>query len=311
MTYILIGVLAVVVLVVAVLVLTYPDGTAVREGAAGSVNPGVTDDAGAGSADGAAGQGAVGVSGFAQAEQVNTFCRSYVYKRCNELVIGPTDCRGIADAGSDVPTTLGLAGCRSVVDEILARVAGIPPENIVSAPAVGGVVVDVVEPDAEPSAGTGEDAAGEPEDEPGAGQAGSAGIREPSAAGPDPASAAAAMDRMRQLETEIAFARNNYVGTNIGVQSRLDEMRAIAEEIGTAEAKEAYNAMLVKIGRVAPGAAGGSAGGGSSATRSSSPSGGGAVSEPTVAAPSSAAQAQVVTESAGPAPVVEAAPSSF
>ena len=306
----LVGVLAVVVLVVAVLVLTYPDGSAVPEGAGGNANTGGTDLA-VSDDGGSAARGLAAAAGFAQGEQANTFCRSYVYKRCNELIIGPSDCSGIADAGADVPPNLGLAGCRSVVDEILARVAGIPEENVVAAPAVGGVVVDVVEPDAEAATGNGDEQVQESEEETGTAQAGPAGAAGQPVEGPDPASVAAAMERIRQLETEIGFARNNYVGTNIGVQSRLDEMRAIAEEIGTAEAKEAYNAMLVKIGRVGPGSVGGSGGGGPVATQPSSPSGWVNVSTPVVAAPGSVGQAQVVTETAAPAPVVEVAPSSF
>ena len=191
----LVGVLAVVVIVVAVLVLTYPDGSNIEPGPAGNADHGVTPaDAGAQADDGTAGSVGGVVSGPAQVDQVNTFCQSYVYKRCNELVIGPSDCRGIVDAGADVPQNLGLAGCRSVVDEILARVAGIPEENILAAPAVGGVVVDVVEPDAETAVGPGNEPAQESEDEAGTGQSGPAGVESPAVAGPDPASVAAAMD---------------------------------------------------------------------------------------------------------------------
>ena len=60
------------------------------------------------------------------------------------------------------------------------------------------------------------------------------------------------MTRIRQLEDEIAVQRNTYVGTNIGVQSRLDEMREIASKLNTEEARGVYNQMLQKVGATAP-----------------------------------------------------------
>ncbi len=310
-TYILAAVLGAVLLVVGVLVLTYPDpvvdGPAFDAGAipaaAGGSAPSGQDRTGSAVASGPA------------VDPGNTLCRSYVYKRCNELQIVPTDCRGAAETAAGVPKNLGLAGCRSVIDDTLARMAGVTPEQVAAydpdaargddAGAPGVVTdTDVVEPDAGSAVGAGE----EPPEA--SAQAG-AGVDRPAR---DPAEVAKAMERMRQLETEISFARNTYVGTNIGVQSRLDEMRAIAEDVGTPEARSAYDSMLATLGRGQDDSAVGPTQG-ASASPGSGPNpvqdGGRPVSPPVQAAPSSIGAAQPVTGSSSSAPVVEAAPASF
>lgn len=176
-------------------------------------------------------------------DQGNSFCRSYVFKRCNELGLVPSECASIAETGAGIPRQLGVAGCRDGVDPLLNKAAGLPEpdqEQEEGAAAEG-------EPPAEEDDNVESPVA--PTDQPAPEPAAAGGAKEGGSATVDPDVASRRMERMRQLETEINVARNTYVGTNIGVQSRLDEMRAIAEELDTPEAKANYNSMLQRLGR--------------------------------------------------------------
>lgn len=309
LTLILAGALAAVIVVVVVLALSYPDPEPVATSAGADAG---TAPATAGA--GLAGQGTAGAAaGTVPADQGNTFCRAYVYKRCNELGIGPTECPGIAETGSAVPRNIGLAGCRSVVDDILARAAGLPEETDTVAAGTAPAPADASAVDA------GEYEAA-PQDEPLENVRMVAGGGASPASEVDPVAVSHGMERIRQLETEIAVARNTYVGTNIGVQSRLDEMRAIAEEIGTPEAKSAYNSMVQRLGRGGEAAPGPVSAGGASydreAARAAEPppaagNSGPAEATPVQTAPASAVNVQSTPPSAGTTAVVEAAPASF
>ncbi len=176
-------------------------------------------------------------------DQGNSFCRSYVFKRCNELGLVPSECASIAETGAGIPRPLGIAGCRDGVDPLLNRVAGLPEP--------GQERDEVAEAEGERTAEEDEnvESVGVPTNRPTQEPATAGGATERRSAAVDPDVASSRMERMRQLETEINVARNTYVGTNIGVQSRLDEMRAIAEELDTPEAKANYDSMLQRLGR--------------------------------------------------------------
>jgi len=239
-------------------------------------------------------------AGAVPVEEGNSFCKAYVYKRCNELGVGPATCSDIALAGAEVPPVLGIAGCRETVDQMLQRLG---PDGGGSAAVgeAGSLDASAVAP--------GPDAVAENEGEaPGTAPEQAEQARP---AGPDPETVARGMERIRQLETEIAVARNTFVGTNIGIQARLDEMRSIAEQIGTEEARATYNSMLDKLGSVAAARGADSSEGSSSGRGASSSSGSAAASSPVSAAPVESAPVQAVPATAAPSSVIQAAPSSF
>lgn len=190
-----------------------------------------------------------------QVPQPNTWCRSYVYSRCNTAGLPASACIGIARIGSEVPMTAGVAGCRAAVQSLIeAEIAKMlerqEPADGVDTAESGAVSDQLDAPAAEAGKGGG------PGDDGGARSASSGDGQQPyRVPAPnvvmkqrDPAADQAAMERMRQLRDEIAVQRNTYVGTNIGVQSRLDEMRDIATRLETDDAAAAYNNTLKDLG---------------------------------------------------------------
>lgn len=185
-----------------------------------------------------------------RAEQ-NTFCRSYVFSRCNKLLIPGSDCTGIADVASRVPRTRGMAGCRTAVDELIERAAErVTPERAAQV----GQELKYAEPEKklEPY----RPPAGSEKKQPSKSADVKTGVRGPNVVIRKPGQAEfdAGMARIRQLETEINVQRNTYVGTGIGIQSRLDEVRDIAEKLDDEKAKSTYNSILKKLGRTEGGA---------------------------------------------------------
>lgn len=189
-----------------------------------------------------------------QVPQPNTWCRSYVFSRCNTAGLPASACMGIARVGSEVPMNSGVAGCRAAVEKLIAAEV----ERMVRQPEAvdDGQAVEpeaaAPEPGTAPEGGQGGESDGSDSARPRSAGDGQQPYRVPAPnvvmKQRDPAADQAAMERMRQLRDEIAVQRNTYVGTNIGVQSRLDEMRDIAGRLETDEAAAAYNNTLKDLG---------------------------------------------------------------
>lgn len=190
--------------------------------------------------------------------EINTFCRSYVFSRCNRLLIPGRECTPIASRAGSVPRKLGMVGCRGAVDDLIAAAAEkVTPEE---AAMVGRKIPEAeLKGDASRKAQTGDREDGSvipvrrrkfstrvPSDASGAA---ARGPRVVISTKPKKDNVEKGMERIRQLEKEIQIQRNTYVGTNIGIHSRLNEAKKIAETLETEDARAAYNGMLKRVGR--------------------------------------------------------------
>lgn len=163
---------------------------------------------------------------------VNQECRSYVLARCNALMVEPRPCMEVVRSAMGVPVDGGMDGCKGVVDPMLmARASGVQGTQVDVAQDIEITDELGVLPGQPAVAGAGE------KDDKG---------KEPERAQPPqrrlaPADEAGWMERMAQLVEEIQVAQNNY-GVSTQIQTlRLQELRRLAAEVDTKEAKELFN----------------------------------------------------------------------
>lgn len=205
-------------------------------------------------------------------EFVNTACRGHVYARCNALRIGPRDCVEIAAEAIAVPQEGGHAACLAVVEPMLAARAAArddtpPPPGrptLVSGAAAPAVELAGSSPAeaAPPPVGEGttpagdgtadtppepRQPAGEEEDDREASPASGAAAAPTEPGGTTtltPRERAERLSRMQTLIEEVQRASYNYATPPAVQAARMNELRTLADDLGTDEAKALYNRML-------------------------------------------------------------------
>jgi hypothetical protein len=204
---------------------------------------------------------------------VNTACRSHVYARCNALRIGPRDCVEVAAEAIAVPPEDGHDACLAVVEPMLAARAAArddtpppPPRPALtsgaSAPVAPAEAASTPSPEdgAPPAEGTTETPPGSLEPV-GEGAETKTKADEDTAAttgagaesgGPEaeatetltPRERLEKLSRMQTLIEEVQRASYNYATPPAVQAERMNELRALADDLGTEEAKALYNRML-------------------------------------------------------------------
>lgn len=159
----------------------------------------------------------------------NTECRAYVFDRCNVLRIPPEACLPIAQDGTLVPPTGGFAACRATVDDRLSQ------EAQRAADRTGGSPPRAASPDA----------SGPPSPE-----ASQAPAEVPSEV--PPRQRAEAMERALQVVEDLQRGAQNYATLPAAQAARLAELRDLAEQSGSPEARALYHRMAARYGTPEP-----------------------------------------------------------
>ena len=185
---------------------------------------------------------------------VNVGCRAYVFARCNALNIPPASCAPAIETSMGVPVGSAMDVCRAAV-EMELRTAAKEAGTLASAETPGAIapVADAVAPGEQAAAlaaaggAAARDAYTDPGRDPGVdpGSAAAGATAKPDVPPLPPAERAARLQRMHELVMEIQHAQytKDYVMTPAAQQARLEEIRRIAEQDGSPEAREIYNAL--------------------------------------------------------------------
>jgi hypothetical protein len=219
---------------------------------------------GAGNASSPAQAGAQPPSATQPGTTINANCRAYVFARCNALHIESSDCLPIALKAMRVPVETGLTACRAAVQPDIDEAGRLAATRDATPEASND------DERREPvGRGTGNPAAGTPAD---IDQRKDDAVQRPAPeslqkkVSDEPVAQAATQDRKelspaqraQKLETilgrieELQYGVNNYATVPAAQNARLAEIRALVEEVGTAEAESIYKQVAGKIRFKAP-----------------------------------------------------------
>jgi len=170
---------------------------------------------------------------------MNGDCRAYVYARCNTLRIPPAACLPIALDAVKVPLETGLVACREAVDDRLSDAAREAGTNVENEPAGGAAVAQPgQDAAASKSAQGGNDGGKAASGRPPATSSVEAAM---STRNPSPEVQAEKLAKVLKVLDELQRGANG-LGTLPATQdARLSEIRGLVEEVGTEDAKKAYN----------------------------------------------------------------------